>query len=168
MDPHSQIEGGDGGRNGGTPSRNVNGSPPTPVSSLIPGSGGNPLRSPGAFAGTGAGIPGNGRFEINLTFEGRIVRHKVSADMRVSYLKDDAAAIHRLDARDLVLMLFGMNPHTLASQGWLSDPPPVGPGSTNGCHSSSSSDFSTGASVGPTPESQCWIQVFGKLQTIEI
>jgi hypothetical protein len=51
--------------------------------------------------------------------------------MRVSYLNDDAAAIYRLDARDLVLMLFGMNPHTLASQGRLSDPPPaVGPGST--------------------------------------
>jgi hypothetical protein len=74
--------------------------------------------------------PGNGRFEINLTFEGRVVRHEVSADMRVSYLKDDAAAIYHLDASNLVLMLFGMNPHTLAPQGRLSDPPPVVPGST--------------------------------------
>jgi hypothetical protein len=50
--------------------------------------------------------------------------------MRVSHLQDDAAAIYGLTARDLVLVLFGMNPHTLPPLGRISDPPPVTPGST--------------------------------------
>jgi hypothetical protein len=130
MDSHPQIDGWDGGRNRGTSSWRGNGTPPTPVSNYASSSGGNPMRPPGAFAGMGEGTPGNGRFDINLTFEGRVVRHEVAADMRVSYLQDDAAAIYELTARDLVLVLFGMNPHTLPPQGRISDPPPVTPGST--------------------------------------
>jgi hypothetical protein len=87
------------------------------------------MNLPGGFAGTGDGTPGNGRFDINLTFEGRVVRHEVTADMRVSYLQDDAAAIYGLAGRDLVLVLFGLNPHTLSPLGRISDPPPVTPGS---------------------------------------
>ncbi len=69
---------------------------------------------------------GNGKFDINLTFAGRVVRHEVSADMRVSYLRDDAAQIYQLNTQDLVLMLFGLFPRTLDPQGRLSDPPQLG------------------------------------------
>ena len=85
MDHRLQVGGGDGVRHEATPLQNMNCTPPTPVSRSASVS--NPPRSPGAFSETGAGIPGNDRFEINLTFEGRAVRHEVSADMRVSYLK---------------------------------------------------------------------------------
>jgi hypothetical protein len=57
MDPHLQIGGGGGGRSGATPSRNMNCTPPTPASSSASSPGENPLRSPGAFAGTGAETP---------------------------------------------------------------------------------------------------------------
>jgi hypothetical protein len=50
--------------------------------------------------------------------------------MRVSYLRDDAAQIFRLNAQDLVLMLFGLFPRTLEPQGRLSDTPSLGPEST--------------------------------------
>jgi hypothetical protein len=52
--------------------------------------------------------------------------------MRVIQLALDAAAIFGLNYQDLILMLFGMIPHTLSitPHSLLSDPPTVGPGAT--------------------------------------
>jgi hypothetical protein len=70
------------------------------------------------------------RYDINLSFEGRLVRHTVSRDTWVRQLRDDAARIYYLVSQDLVLVLFGMNPHSLIIQNQLCDPPQVGPGAT--------------------------------------
>ena len=75
-------------------------------------------------------MAGQGPYEINLTFEGQLVRHQVTPDMRVIKLREDAAEIYRLVSQDLVMVLFGMNPQTLSLHGQLSDPPPVEPEST--------------------------------------
>ena len=99
--------------------------PPTPISRS---EGGN--RSPGSFTGVRGFPQGNGNYEINLTYEGRVTRQEVSADMLVSQLRDEAATIYHLDSRNLILVLFGMHPHTLEPRGRLSDQPPVGPGAT--------------------------------------
>jgi hypothetical protein len=71
-------------------------------------------------------------FGINLIYEGRTVGHQVTTHMRVIQLALDAAAIFGLNYQDLILMLFGMIPHTLpiTPHGLLSDPPTVGPGAT--------------------------------------
>ncbi len=92
------------------------------------GLGGNrpPIRHPSSVPS----ISGNESYDINLSFEGRLVRHAVTPDMWVRRLRDDAAQIYFLVAQDLVLVLFGMHPHSLVIQNQLSDPPRVGPGST--------------------------------------
>jgi hypothetical protein len=73
---------------------------------------------------------GGGTYEINLSFEGQLARHEVTPTMRVSQLREDAADIYNLIQQHLVLVLFGMNPHTLVVQNRLCDPPMVGPGAT--------------------------------------
>jgi hypothetical protein len=64
-------------------------------------------------------------FGINLIYEGRTVGHLVTTHRRVIQLAFDAAAIFGLNSRDLILMLFGMIPHTLSitPHSLLSDPP---------------------------------------------
>jgi hypothetical protein len=133
MDSHPQIERVDGGayqRNGGSTRDPDPGgfSSSTPVSRRD--NGGNSSRSPRSSTGIRGPPQEDGNYEINLIFEGRVVRHGVSADMLVSRLKEDAGLIYHLDARNLILVLFGLNPHTLESRGRLSDPPQVMPGAT--------------------------------------
>jgi hypothetical protein len=74
--------------------------------------------------------PESERYDINLSFEGHLVRHSVSRDIWVRQLRDDAARIYYLIPQDLVLVLFGMNPHSLVIQNQLFDPPRVDPGAT--------------------------------------
>jgi hypothetical protein len=69
-------------------------------------------------------------FTINLTYEGHLQRHQVSQHMFVEKLVEEASILYQLNAADLVLMLFGMNPQTLLRRNRLSDPPRVGPDST--------------------------------------
>jgi hypothetical protein len=74
--------------------------------------------------------PNNGEYTINLTFEGHMQRHRVTQHMLVDQLSIEAANLFQINAPDVLLMLFGMNPRTLARQNRLSDPPIVGPGAT--------------------------------------
>jgi hypothetical protein len=52
-------------------------------------------------------------FDINLTYEGNLQRHRVSQHMSVSQLVEEAANLFQLIPGELVLMLFGLIPHTL-------------------------------------------------------
>ena len=61
---------------------------------------------------------------IYLAFEGRRVEHRVTPTMLVDELAEDAADVFGLDSHGLVLVLFGMHPHTLQYQRRLLDPPP--------------------------------------------
>jgi hypothetical protein len=45
-------------------------------------------------------------YDINLSFEGRLVRHTVSRETWVWQLRDDAARMYYLVSQDLVLVLF--------------------------------------------------------------
>jgi hypothetical protein len=74
--------------------------------------------------------PDQGGFMINLTFEGNLVRHPVTEHMGVIVVIGAAAAIYNLDAGNIVLVLFGMNPQSLIRGNRLSDPPQVGPNAT--------------------------------------
>ncbi len=65
-----------------------------------------------------------------MTFEGHVHRHQVHRHMFVSQLAEESAAIFHLHEHDLVLMLFGLVPHTLSREKRISEPPPVGPGAT--------------------------------------
>jgi hypothetical protein len=69
-------------------------------------------------------------FVINLTYEGHLVRHTVTADLAVVTLIEDAANWYNLVALDTVLILFGVNPRKLVRGNVLSGPPTVGPGAT--------------------------------------
>jgi hypothetical protein len=62
-------------------------------------------------------------FEISLTYEGALQRHRVTQHMFVSQLAEEAATIFHLFAGDLVLLLFGMVPHMLSRLNRISDPP---------------------------------------------
>ncbi len=68
-------------------------------------------------------------FDINLTYEGNLHRHRVSQHMSVTQLVEEAAHLFQLIPGELVLMLFGLIPHTLIRGNRISDPPRVGPGS---------------------------------------
>jgi hypothetical protein len=90
--------------------------------------------SSGSQRGNGPGIriPDHGHrgFVINLTYEGQLLQHQVTADMAVATLIEDAAGVYNLVAHDTVLVLFGANPRKLIRGNVLSDPPTVGPGAT--------------------------------------
>jgi hypothetical protein len=92
-----------------------------------PGSG---LKPPSHHSGGGTAISGGGTYVVNLSFEGQLTRHEVTPTTRVSQLREDAAGIYGLMQQHLVLVLFGMNPHTLVMENRLCDPPMVGPGAT--------------------------------------
>jgi hypothetical protein len=74
--------------------------------------------------------PNSAGYAINLSHGGRLVRHLVTPDTRVTHLSEDAATIYGLNAQDLILVLFGMYPQTLSPQNLLSGPPVVGPNAT--------------------------------------
>jgi hypothetical protein len=92
--------------------------------------GGNPPSGNGVSGGRHQTPAFGDGYEINLTYEGRLSRHRVSQHMLVEQLITAAANEYHLNPIDLVLMLFGMNPQTLNRQNRLSDPPRVGPGAT--------------------------------------
>ncbi len=69
-------------------------------------------------------------FEINLIFEGQLVRHRVSLSLTVAQLGVEAASIFRLQTQGLVLVLLGLVSHTLQPLSTLYGPPPMLPGST--------------------------------------
>jgi hypothetical protein len=89
--------------------------------------GGNPPSGSGVRGGQ---TPGTGDYVINLTYEGHLTKNHVGQHMLVEQLATEAAGVYNLNAIDLILMLFGMNPQTLPRQNRLSDPPRVGPGAT--------------------------------------
>jgi hypothetical protein len=89
--------------------------------------GGNPPSGSGL---RGCPIPGTGDYVINLTYDGHLTMHHVDQHMLVEELATEAAHVYGLNAFDLILMLFGMNPQTLPRQNRLSDPPRVSPGAT--------------------------------------
>jgi hypothetical protein len=69
-------------------------------------------------------------FEIQLVHEGRTVRHQVYLEMMVSQLVGEAAAIFRLEARTVVLMLFSGTPANLDRARTSAGPPRVVPDAT--------------------------------------
>ena len=69
-------------------------------------------------------------FTVTLTFEGQLVQHPVTADMAVLTLIRDTAQIYRLEALDVILVLFGMLPRNLVRGNLLSDPPQIVSGET--------------------------------------
>jgi hypothetical protein len=71
-----------------------------------------------------------GNFDITLSYEGTRVQHQVSENMAVEQLTGEAAKIFRLNAPEVVLLLYGMIPRTLPRGGRISDSPRVVPGST--------------------------------------
>jgi hypothetical protein len=66
-------------------------------------------------------------FEIQLVNEGRTFRHQVYVEMQVAKLIVEAAAIFRLDAGSVLLMLFSPLPVTLDRTLTLVGPPRVLP-----------------------------------------
>jgi hypothetical protein len=102
-----------------------------------------PVSHPDSRGGSGPnGRPSNGGvgtgftpdvhnvFEINLIFEGQLVRHRVSLSLTVAQLGVEAASIFRLQPQGLVLILLGLVSHTLQPPCTLFGPPPVQPEST--------------------------------------
>jgi hypothetical protein len=67
----------------------------------------------------------DGDYLIYLSFDGRRVEHRVTPHMMVAELAQNAADVFGLDSHGLVLVLFGMQPHTLHYQRRLQDPPPL-------------------------------------------
>ncbi len=67
-------------------------------------------------------------FKITLTHEGMSRVHEVDRYLPVRQLVSDAATIFRINSDDIILMLFGMVPHTLDRNNRISDPPRIGPG----------------------------------------
>jgi hypothetical protein len=115
------------GGNARTPPRDpVNGVPfQNPPPSSRGGNGSNGNGSDNGIAGTEFTADVHDVFEINLIFEGQLVRHRVSLSLTVAQLGVEAASIFRLNARGLILMLLGLVPHTLQQPGTLFGPPPV-------------------------------------------
>jgi hypothetical protein len=118
MQSSAQEPGGGPVRTTGYQSREPSPAPRTPVFHGNSGGGGGPRSGQAIFGG----MPPDETFDINLTFEGYLVRQQVTTHMRVYLLADIAAAIYNLNAQELILMLFGMIPRTLTLQGKLSDP----------------------------------------------
>jgi hypothetical protein len=97
----------------------------THVSLGVPGN-----KQPAFLSNSRVSDPDGARYEILLSYEGRVVPHTVSGDMWVRELREDAGRIYYLVSQDLILVLFGMNPLSLVIQNQFSDPPQVGPGAT--------------------------------------
>ncbi len=115
------------GGNGRTPSRGSSHDASIPIPHPTSRGGNGP--NDGFTVGRGF-TPDEDVFEINLIFEGQLVRHRVTLAMTVVQLVIEVATVFRLNTQGGTLMLLGLVPHTLQSQSTLFGPPPVQPGST--------------------------------------